>query len=58
MWYTVAMSQDNLIKMKCEETGAIHYHTPKNRKQNPDPLTLKKYNKNARRHTTYKETRS
>ena len=42
--YYAYMSQDHLIKMKCEETGAIHYVTRKNKKQNPDPLVLSKYN--------------
>ena len=58
MWYTIKyMSQDNLIKMKCEETGAVHYITRKNRKQNPDPLVLRKYNQKLRKHCTYKETK-
>ena len=50
------MAQDNLIKMKCEETGDIYY-TYKNKKQNPDPLELKKYNQKLRKHTTYKEAK-
>ena len=58
VWYTVAtMSQDNLIRMKCEETKDIHYVTRKNKKQNPDPLVRKKYNKKLRKHTVYKETK-
>lgn len=51
------MSQDNLIKMKCTETGDIDYVTRKNKKQNPDPLVRKKYNPRLRKHTTYKETK-
>ena len=57
MVYCHHMSQDNLIRMKCEETGDIHYVTRKNRKQNPDPLVLSKYNQKLRKHTTYKETK-
>lgn len=51
------MSQDNIIKMKCSETGHIHYVTMKNKKQNPDKLERKKYNPVARKHTLYKETK-
>ena len=51
------MAQDKVIKMKCSETGDIHYVTQKNRKQNPDALQLKKYNPRIRKHTLYKETK-
>ena len=57
-WYTMfTMSQDNLIHMKCQETGDICYVTHKNRKQNPDPLVRKKYNRKLRKHTIYKESK-
>ena len=49
------MSQDHIVKMKCVETGDISYVTRKNGKQNPEPLTLKKYNRKLRKHTSYKE---
>lgn len=49
--------QENLIKMKCAETGNITYTTFKNRKQNPDKLELKKYNPKLRKHTIHKETK-
>ena len=51
------MSQDHIIKMKCAETGDIHYVTRKNRKKNPDPLELRKYNPRLRKHTKYKESK-
>ncbi|MCY4577163.1 MAG: 50S ribosomal protein L33 [Candidatus Kaiserbacteria bacterium] len=51
------MSQDNLIRMKCEETGDIGYVTRKNKKQNPDPIELMKYNPKLRKHTKYKEAK-
>lgn len=51
------MAQDHVIKMKCTETGDIDYVTQKNKKQNPDALKRRKYNKRLRKHTLYKETK-
>jgi len=48
------MSQDRLIKIKCQETGDIKY-TRKNRKTTERKLELKKYNPSLRKHTVYKE---
>ncbi|MDE0243099.1 MAG: 50S ribosomal protein L33 [Candidatus Kaiserbacteria bacterium] len=50
------MSQDHIVTMKNKETGNV-YHTRKNRKQNPDPLTLKKYDRKLRKHVVYKESK-
>ena len=51
------MSQDNLVKLKCQESGLILYWTCKNKKQNPEKLCLKKYNSKLKKHTTFKETK-
>ena len=48
------MSQDKLIKIKCQETGQIKY-TRKNRKTTERKLELRKYNATLRKHTVYKE---
>ena len=48
-------SQDHVVKMKCTETGKVHYVTRKNKKQNPDKLELKKYNPVLRKRTLYRE---
>ncbi len=50
------MSQDRLIKMKSDKSKTV-IRTFKNKKQNPDPLVLRKYDKVARKHVTYKETK-
>jgi large subunit ribosomal protein L33 len=49
------MSQDNLIKLQCTETGRIGYYTRKNKKKNPEKLELKKFNPELRRHTIHRE---
>ncbi|MEK7505835.1 MAG: 50S ribosomal protein L33 [Patescibacteria group bacterium] len=54
------MSQDNLIKLVSEGgekgLGKGHtYYTFKNKKQNPEKLSMKKYNPVAKKHTAYKE---
>lgn len=48
------MSQDRLIKIKCQETGQVKY-TRKNRKTTERKLELKKYNPILRKHTVHKE---
>ena len=50
------MSQDKLVKIKCQETGRILY-TRKNRKTTERKLELKKYNPGLRRHTMHKEVK-
>ncbi len=56
MTNTSNMSQDKLVKIKCQETGQIKY-TRKNRKTTERKLELKKYNPELRRHTVYKEVK-
>ena len=56
MWYYTAMSQDHITKLTCKETGNVYY-TRKNRKQNPDPLSLRKYDSKLRKHVVYKESK-
>lgn len=48
------MSQDKLIKIKCQETGDILY-TTRNKKNGDKKLELKKYNPKLRKHTVHKE---
>lgn len=50
------MSQDRLIKMKSDKSKTV-IRTFKNKKQNPDPLVLRKFDKKVRKHVTYKETK-
>lgn len=50
------MSQDKLVKIKCQETGEIKY-TRKNKKTTERKLELKKYNSKLRKHTVYKEVK-
>ncbi len=49
------MSQDNLIKLQCTETGDINYYSRKNKKKNPEKIELMKFNKKLRKHTLHKE---
>lgn len=50
------MSQKNLIKIKCQETGQI-LHTTRNKKSSDRKLELRKYNPTLRKHTIYKEVK-
>ncbi len=50
------MSQDTLIKMKSDKSNTI-IRTFKNKKQNPEPLVLRKFDKKLRKHTTFKQTK-
>ncbi|XP_026193903.1 uncharacterized protein LOC113147456 [Cyclospora cayetanensis] len=50
----------NLVVLECTEARAegkppSRYTTTKNRKNTPEPLQLRKYNKFLRRHTLHKE---
>ena len=49
------MSQDNLVKMKCPETGDYVY-TRRNKKST-EKLELMKFNKKLRKHTLHKEVK-
>ena len=51
------MSQDHLVKMKCQETGRINYWTRKNKKKCPEPLKLMKYNSQLKKRTLHKESK-
>ena len=48
------MSQDRLVKIKCQETGDIRY-TRRNKKTSDKKLELKKYSSVLRKHTVWKE---
>jgi large subunit ribosomal protein L33 len=48
------MSQDKLVKIKCQETGDVKY-TRRNKKNSDKKLELKKYSSRLRKHTTWKE---
>ena len=50
------MSQDNLIRLKCTENGHVIW-TFKNKKKNPEPLELKKFNPILKKRTVYKESK-
>jgi large subunit ribosomal protein L33 len=50
------MSQDNLVKLRNNETKEI-YWTRKNRKQTDNKLELKKYSKKLRKVVAFKETK-
>ncbi|NCC70500.1 50S ribosomal protein L33 [bacterium] len=49
------MSQDNLIKLACDECKSINYYTNKNKKKLKEKIELKKYCKNCKKHTNHKE---
>jgi large subunit ribosomal protein L33 len=44
------------VKMKSSES-AHHYYTMKNKRNNPDRITLRKYDPVVRKHVEYKEAR-
>ena len=59
-YYLHTMSQDRVIKLVSvgdkNGVGKGHtYYAFKNKKQNPDKLSLKKFNPIAKTHTDYKE---
>ncbi|MGD9495795.1 MAG: 50S ribosomal protein L33 [Armatimonadota bacterium] len=45
------------IVLRCSECNEFNYYTQKNRQNNPDRLTLRKYCPICRRHTSHEETR-
>ena len=45
----------NVILECTEEPGSSRYATSKNRRNTPDRLELKKYNRKLRRHTVHRE---
>ena len=52
----MAKVQTHVTKIKHKGTGLVLY-TRKNRKQNPDKLKLRKYNKITRKHETFEEAK-
>lgn len=52
----MASKQDHIIKMKSSESDTI-IRTFKNRKQNPDKLEKKAYDKKVRKHVLFKEVK-
>lgn len=53
---SMAKVQTHIIKIKDKKSGLILY-TRKNKKQNPDKLSLKKYNKVTRKHELFTEAK-
>ncbi|MBI2444359.1 MAG: 50S ribosomal protein L33 [Candidatus Magasanikbacteria bacterium] len=51
------MSQDNLIKLECGACQQINYFSRKNKKTSKERLTLAKYCRHCRKHTSHKETK-
>jgi len=49
------MSQDNLIKMRCQDCKQINYYSSKNKKLIKDKLVMKKYCSSCKKHTEHKE---
>jgi large subunit ribosomal protein L33 len=46
-----------LISLGCNECRERNYHTEKNKRNDPDRITLRKYCPRCRRHTEHRETR-
>ena len=47
----------NNITLACEECNRRNYNTVKNKKNNPERLSMKKHCKNRKKHTIHKETK-
>lgn len=50
------MSQNHLVKLKSTKSKTVIY-TFKNKKQNPDKLEMKKFDKAVGKHVPFKETK-
>ena len=46
-----------LITLACNECRERRYHTEKNRRNDPDRITLMKFCPRCRKHTEHRETR-
>ena len=46
-----------LVTLQCTDCKEENYRTPKNKKNTPDSLELKKYCKFCKTHTLHRETR-
>ncbi|MFA6193543.1 MAG: 50S ribosomal protein L33 [Parcubacteria group bacterium] len=51
------MSQENLIKLKCEVCKSVNYHSTRNKKKIKEKIALKKFCKKCRKHTPHKESK-
>lgn len=52
------MAKKKQEKIKLQSSESPHrYHTTKNKTQNPERITLKKYDPVVRKHVEYKETK-
>lgn len=46
-----------LLTLKCSVCGEQNYRTPKNKKNTPDRMEIKKYCPRCQAHTTHKEVK-
>jgi large subunit ribosomal protein L33 len=51
------MSQDNLLRLKCQKCKSANYYTTKNKKKVERKLEFKKFCKMCRKTTPHKETK-
>ncbi|MDO8557774.1 MAG: 50S ribosomal protein L33 [bacterium] len=51
------MSQDNLLKLKCQKCKRSNYYSSKNKKKVERKLALKKFCKWCKKHTEHKEVK-
>jgi large subunit ribosomal protein L33 len=51
------MSQDNLVKLKCEVCKKVNYHSYRNKKKLKEKLSLKKHCPKCRKHTRHLEAK-
>ena len=49
------MSQDSMIKLRCDECKQINYHSRKNKKTKKEKIELKKHCPFCRKHTEHTE---
>lgn len=52
----MSKTQDHIIKMKSAQSGMV-IRTFKNKKQNPDKLKLRKFDKVLRKHVEFTESK-
>jgi large subunit ribosomal protein L33 len=51
------MSQENLIRLRCDVCKTANYHSTRNKKKLKEKLELKKYCRKCRKHTLHKEAK-
>jgi large subunit ribosomal protein L33 len=49
------MSQDNLIKLQCQDCKQVNYHSTKNKKTIKEKIELKKHCAFCKKHTNHRE---